>query len=399
MVIQDAQGQTVNLKNKIDFVFVENQEKVRVFYIQIMLKLDKNIKAVTADGADVLVKENKVRLRLNGLRQDFQVQFEDGETSKFLISLTFSQVPFIQENCVTKKFAIIAPKKIKDNFYVAASCTIKEGGVESSLSIPQELTWGVSTLFESAGKGERWKLFQFNQLTLSSKKEEIGRLTILKNDQPTNFYVMITPGVGGKESESKPEKTNQFIFGGGIGYGQISAATTVLSISKSGAAGTIFGLYSGSQSSWLADVNYKMQITTQADAQTFSLFQGGIAYRMGKQFGSGLSYLTSLRFDSMSSQAPELKTSFLHSQVGLGIGLIDYQAKTKSGWSFMVSGSGYLPKANSTILGADFIYYFGGEKYGKGLELTYLTEKFTVPANTTLDSTSSQIFGFFVVTF
>jgi hypothetical protein len=399
ITVKDEQGQVINLKNRIDYVFIENQEKVRVFYIQILLRFDKNLKTVTAADSETLVKENKLRLRMNGLSQDLEVNFEDGTLAKYSIALSYTQVPFIQENCVTKKFAIVAPKKIKDNFYVAASCNIKAGGVDASLSIPQDTSWGVSSLFESAGKGERWKLFQFNQLTLSSKKEEIGRLTILKNEKPTNFYVVITPGVGGKEAESKPEKTNPFLFGGGIGYGQVSAATTSLSTSKSGAAATIFGLYSGPESSWLVDANYKLQITTQSEAQTFNIFQGGLGYRMGSSFGNGTSYVGSLRFDSLTSQAPELRTSFLHSQMGLGFGVINYQMKSKSGWSLMVSGSGYLPKANSTVLGADLFIHFGGDKMGKSIELSYLTEKFLVPTNTALDSTSSQLFGFFVLTF
>lgn len=389
--IYDEQNQLVPWQKKIEPMFQVNEEQAEVFSFKLSAKLDRPIESAILDQGAVIKIENAVlRAAIYGMRSSLTIKFMDGTTANYRVELKYQKVQLINRNCNTKSFAINIPA-IKDSFYIAASCREVKGSIQASITIPQELNWGASTVFETAGKGERWKLFNFNQLNLSNKTGEIGRITVLKEGVQTPCLITFLPGTGNGTGEQKtPEvvKRKQSLVRVPLGVSQNSVKNEDLTASGLGYLLSFEGKFFPEKSRWVLNGKYKNVLSSAADGQSLSLFQAGAGYLLGKEFGSGTSYLALLNFDSFSSQAPKAKVNIVHSQVGVNFFILNFDSKTRGGWSLEFYLSGYLPKADSQMMGLEFNYMFSSAGIGKGIFLNYLSENFEYKKTSTAETKS-----------
>ena len=387
----NSQNQIVQIKSKVEPYFQINDEKADVFFLRLSIKFDKSVDSITlGQGTVQKIDKEIARLLIAGLKDTLKVKFSDGSTLDYRVELKFQKVELITRNCNTKSFAINVPE-IKENFYIAASCKDTKSSIQASITIPQELNWGPSTVFETAGKGERWKLFNFNQLNLSSKSGEIGRITVLKEGVPAPCLITFLPGAGPGNGE-KPVDTTPHrkvaLVRVPIGVSQQSVKSEDLDSAGLGYLLAFDGKFFPEKSHWVLSGKYKNVLSTASDGQSLSLFQAGGGYSFGKEFGSGTTYLAMLNFDSFSSQAPKVKVNIVHSQVGINFHMLKFDEKLRKGWSLDFFLSGYLPKADSQVMGLEFEYLFASEGVGKGIFFNYMSEGFEFKKSATSDTKS-----------
>ncbi len=384
-------NQAIQLKKKIEPFFQINDEKADVFYLRLSIKFDKPLESITLGQGTVQKIDREVaRLLISGLKDTIKIKFADGSMMDYRLELKFQKVELIKRNCNTKSFAINVPE-IKENFYIAASCKDTKASIQASITIPQELNWGPSTVFETAGKGERWKLFNFNQLNLSSKSGEIGRITVMKEGVPAPCLITFLPGAGPGNGEKPVDITPHrkvALVRVPIGVSQQSVKSEDLDSSGLGYLLAFDGKFFPEKSHWVLSGKYKNVLSTASDGQSLSLFQAGGGYSFGKEFGSGTTYLAMLNFDSFSSQAPKVKVNIVHSQVGINFQMLKFDEKLRKGWSLDIFLSGYLPKADSQVMGLEFEYLFASQGIGKGIFFNYMSEAFEFKKSTTSDAKS-----------
>lgn len=383
------QNQPVTIRNKIAPYFQINSEHAEVFYFKLSVKLGKDIQSVTlAQGAVLKISKDIAQFQIVGLKDTLNIRYVDGSSAAYKLELKFQTVQLINRNCNSKNFTINIPN-VNDNFYIAASCKDINGSIQASITIPQELSWGASTVFETAGKGERWKLFNFNQLNLSNKSGEIGRITVLKEGVQTPCLVTFLPGSGqGVEEKKIPDplpRKKIALVRLPIGISQQSIKSDDISASSLGYILEFDGKFFPEKSRWVLSGKYRNVLSVSNDDQTMSFFQVGGGYLLGKEFGSGRTYLAVINFDSFSSQAPKAKVNIVHNQAGINFVMLNYNEKLRQGWTLDIFFSGYLPKADSQIMGLEFQYLFSTQRIGKGIFFNYLSEVFEFKKSTTTD--------------
>lgn len=393
--LTDLNSEKLPYQFKIGTTFETNEETAKVFYFKIAIKLQKDIQTITPESSKLINFKGPVfRLLLPNLTDTIEIKYVDQTTEKIKISLFFKYITFYQENCQSKNFNIKMPNNIPDNFYVAASCSEINGAVNSSVSIPQELSWGPSTVFETAGKGERWKLFVFNQVNLTNKTGEIGRINVMKDGKITPCVITFLPGSGGGEKEKPPEKKEvqykPYLFYLPIGISQVSIKTTDTNSSNLGYLISGAGKFIPEKSRYMIQAQYMNSLSSSQDGQVFSLFQIGGGYLFGKPFGAGTFFSPIIAFTSFSSQAPKVKLNILHNQFSFGFNINNYKNKIKKGWDLNLSFSGFVPKSDSQVMQFDFIYLFSAKIIGKGIGFSYLNESLEYKKTATSEKTKTE---------
>lgn len=103
---------------------------------------------------------------------------ENGRPVEYRLNVKNPIPALILENCSESglKFKTTALP-----FFVAVKCVLTKGKVELNLTIPEEAVIDQSTLFETTGKGEPWRVYELSRASLGG---EVATVTIRFNNKP-----------------------------------------------------------------------------------------------------------------------------------------------------------------------------------------------------------------------
>jgi hypothetical protein len=376
---------TVQLPVKMTFVTVE--EGVKAAVLIVALPLEGTATGATGDGVSYnpawQKKPGKVLVGLGRLLSTVTVNTASGE-QVYKVKVQYSGAPLFENGCAPMGIRVKSLDFGKLPFFVGMKCE-KVGEKETlHLSVPGELEWDRNDLFEIAGKGERWKMFDLTQVGTNST----GQTRFGFRYKEKSFPMEIQRD----KEKGKVEiiKENFFNLRVGLGIAQLSYTTPLAS---AGATSPL--LYTD-----ITTLPYVWRMRALS-ALMFAMPLSGqqhynFLFATGPQFSLGSSTLLLLgEYIATGQDESETSTSFSHSQMGVGFKFI---MKTGSVSSLSLHASYSGLGGDSTHTGVRLHYEQQGSKHTWGGLLSYgmQTAKSQLTGN---NSDFSQIIGAGTYTF
>ncbi len=379
-------------KHKFILKFIPNDEGAKVLYAltKIPVGTQSAIKNVSGDHVFFNNKwKNKggsIFIGLGDLKSKFEVETASGETIPFIYRLKVQKSKFMVQDCEPEKLSLAEKTYTGPSIFVGVICTKKDGEARVHVTVPGSFDLESSSLFEVAGKGERWKSFNIKQIASSS--DSSTNLKYRWNNKTLNLKIKTEIGQAQPEIiVQKEESPFQFHFGVGgaqVGYttpvqdnSSVSPVLHAQAITKP----FLFNLIGR------VDVNFAMPLS---GLQFYSFNVGtGPNFTFGNSsFGLFLEYL------ALGEDEAETATSFSHSQVGGGVELrIGISSQTQ----FIIYGNYNGVGGDSNHIGGRLGLRYKGESgsyWGGFLGMGMQTATSQITGN---DSEFSQMMG--VVTY
>lgn len=133
-------------------------------------------------------------------REDlFIASFGNGARIKFGIVLKFPRTLMLAQGC--KEFGLfVKPRALVDKKettsylvpgYMAIRCDATTTGYTLAVTVPKEVEWKSSTIFESKGKGKRWKSFDLTTQTKVTGQSEVGSFIFGQGNREFLYSVFV----------------------------------------------------------------------------------------------------------------------------------------------------------------------------------------------------------------
>ena len=230
------QGQPVNWKIKQKNGFFEVAPKAKAFFVQILVQLPPDIKVQEVNGPDILFKPawirgDKLMLAVGRLHTDLLVKMGDGREENWRIDLSMPETVTQLKGC--KELGLkITTQNPKIPVFFAAECSVRDQRIVFNPSVPSELEWDVTSIFETDGKGERWKIFEMSRNTMVAGNDVLAQLEFNYEGAKTRFTLMQNRT---KATPDKPDPVakDQWRTQAGLGFSQIKAKTPLASAASS----------------------------------------------------------------------------------------------------------------------------------------------------------------------
>lgn len=153
----------------------------------------------TSGGA--VSKDGKVPLfiKMTSLEDLFIASFANGSRVKFGISLKFQKPVMSAQGC--EEFGLFVKPQVLDEKkksvspmvpgYMAIRCDTTTNGYTLAVTVPKEVEWKSSTIFESKGKGKRWKSFDLTIQTQVTGRSDVGNFVFGQSDKEFLYSVFV----------------------------------------------------------------------------------------------------------------------------------------------------------------------------------------------------------------
>ncbi|MGZ3773501.1 MAG: hypothetical protein ACXVCY_10730 [Pseudobdellovibrionaceae bacterium] len=206
--IENGQATDINLNYKISPSWEKNSEGGLEFFWVLNLDIPDSaqISNIQTDQAVVEMNKNKTQpsssngegvvIKMTSLKHNFVVEYSNGKNLQLSIELMIPKPIIFGEQC-DQNFLKLIPKPSENKKekitllpgYLIYKCEKTESGVLLAVTVPNETTWAGNSIFESKGKGQRWKNFEVNPQAPSGKKDTIGEFTFENNGKHYSYVV------------------------------------------------------------------------------------------------------------------------------------------------------------------------------------------------------------------
>lgn len=211
-------GQTVNLdwKNKIVPRWETNAEGGLEFYwvVTVAVPNPAEISNIQTDQALVgftnkksgtpgkNTAENKageagIPFKMTSLKHSFIVEYNNGGSVQFMVELLIPEPLQMDDQCEKNLLKVVSaapagtPAKASSlPGYLVYKCEKTERGILLAVTVPNETSWVSSSIFETKGKGQRWKNFELNPQAPAGNKDAIGEFTFEHKGKRYNYSVV-----------------------------------------------------------------------------------------------------------------------------------------------------------------------------------------------------------------
>lgn len=109
-------------------------------------------------------------------------------------------------------------------FYIGARCKLQQRSLQLQISFPSETDVEKSTIFDSQGKGESWKVYELGNV--DAAQGELAKITLKYKESDFELIVNST-----KKAEAKTRKGKEAKFAVGLGYDSMTFTSPDLKIS------------------------------------------------------------------------------------------------------------------------------------------------------------------------
>ncbi len=379
-------------KHKFILKFIPNEDGAKVLYAltKIPLGTQAGIKSVSGDHVFFNKKwknqNGSIFIGLGDLKSKFEVETTSGSIIPFVYRLKVKTSKFMVQDCDSEKLSLTEKAYKGPAIFVGVICSKKAGEARVHVTVPGSFDLESSSLFEVAGKGERWKSFNIAQI--SSSTDSSTQLKYRWNNK--TLVLKLKTELGQAKPEiivQKEESPFQFHFGVGgaqVGYTtpvQDNSSVSPLLHAQAITKPFLFNLMGR------VDVNFAMPLS---GLQFYSFNVGtGPNFTFGNSsFGLFLEYL------ALGEDESETATSFSHSQVGGGV---EIRVGISSRTQFILYGNYNGVGGDSSHIGARLGLRYkaeSGSYWGGFLGMGMQTVTSQITGN---DSEFSQMMG--VVTY
>ncbi len=232
LTVSEGDRELVRAKIKWSFADVDADATALVARAVIPLAAGEKPVKVTGDGVfwkPTWVKPGKMMIGLGALNSKIEVTMADGAKREWTARLVFKDSPIVEEGCKAVGLKVKPVKERKRPWFLGVRCVKKAKRVILQMSVPQEVEWDTTSIFEVNGKGERWKVFELSSANLVGEKNTVGEFTFRSGNE-TFTYALVQAQSSGKEAvEVKPPEKAFLKLRLGGGLAQLNSQTPALS--------------------------------------------------------------------------------------------------------------------------------------------------------------------------
>lgn len=245
--------------SKTRFDFVEVEKGVQALVLRAVLRIPGTGLAVGIEGEGVVfdskaAAEGRFMIGLGAMKTNLKVSYKDGKSRQFVVKINLDENVVKQSGCEEIGMQFIradkqSPSQISvrgsrpidaakaQTIFVGIRCEQKADRVGVSISFPQEVEWGVTSIFEVSGKGERWKAYDISRSTKTAEKGAIAQFSLRMDQETLNYSLeQKTDEKSGAKKVEEKEKSADLSRMTWVGFGgaQVSIQTTTGSLSSMG---------------------------------------------------------------------------------------------------------------------------------------------------------------------
>lgn len=392
-VVVLREGRPLPLKTNVRWDFLEVAPGAKAFFAQVVVVPPPGARITEISGANVVSKPGWLRadaalFALGSIVTDLKVKFADGREETWKAQAEFTRPAFRMKGCIEAGLKVVSADSSVPNVFFAAECTIKEDRVVFNPSVPGDLEWDVTTIFETDGKGERWKMFEISRNNLVTGDDVVATLGFRYQGRKTSFLVVQDRGVfASAQDRLRKERRDGTRARFDFGAAQFSATTPVTTASSSSfflggdvlTRELLWGLRGIAQGRYIFPVQ-------RASAVSFA---GGVSYVYGdfmpgsNMFGAAGEYVVY----QQNQEADGKSITFQHSQFGVNLFYLRMMSTTSElKIALKYNGLG----GDSSGIAADLVYEgLLGTETRWGLMLSYANQ---AAKSTSGSSTFTQMF-------
>ncbi len=212
--LKGNQWDNLNLNPKITYIWAANAEGARTLKWKVLVDTswDFNVNpvAVSTSKAQVRTKGNRLQLTTEALSSEFKLK--SGLQVRFLFKAL--KPVLIEENCKKADLAFQA-KSNSAPFYLGVSCVVVKDQVTLHLSFPAEANLIQSSLFETQGKGENFRVYDLKKITAA--RGTIGSFLFSYGGQNYEYSLMSLKKAGAEDGRATESR-----FTLSLGYGNMT---------------------------------------------------------------------------------------------------------------------------------------------------------------------------------
>lgn len=357
-----------------------NNEKVPLLWLSATLTFDSQVTHVTAEKSEVKLAfdRHSVELLVPGFTDKITVELGSGRKVSLLLKLKLQSTEIIKRNCTNfnLKQPEIAPSS--SPYYLGIFCQKGKTDFVFSISAPQELSWGTSNAFETAGKGERWKQYPLTQqVAVGQASPEL--IFTLHNGKQKQTY-KISPAKKLEERTDFAQKLNEEVVMPVLGIGLWSLGIEIPSTNTSGLKAGLFGSVTAPFFFMQPGISLKFALPFPSSEMGFYDVEPFIGIPIS--LGWSLRVTPRVYFVSigMDYNPTTLSYSFNHNSLGEGLNVRWYFSKLGSGITLGFLESGGLFSSETSAMTFNLGYDLDrGEHWQWGVLLFYQTERVVNP--------------------
>ena len=237
------------LKTQINSSWTWSDEDIPKIINQISFDLPKVLhraKFKSSKKNPISFKNGHFEAKLGGLRNMIRI----ANKKKFRLLIKTKNIQQILTKNCEQHGIVLEQSSGQAPYPIGISCAQSENIVRVKISVPKKVDLSDSTLFEVAGKGERWKEYQIQKTNLLSEKEfgkftysyrnkltgqHTGQFTLksvnkAKQATATQYYFEAALGTASIAIESSAVSDSPFLLGGLFSY-QLSSFPVILGAS------------------------------------------------------------------------------------------------------------------------------------------------------------------------
>ena len=183
------------VRAKIKWSFAEVDTEATALVARAVVPLADGQKPVKVEGKGVYwkpswAKPGRMMLGLGALASEVEVTMSDGTQRRWTARLSLKDSPIVEEGCKSAGLRMRAVRETKRTWYLGVRCVKKAERVILQISIPQEIEWDTTSIFETNGKGERWKTYELSAANLVGEKNTVGEFTF-RSGTETFTYALV----------------------------------------------------------------------------------------------------------------------------------------------------------------------------------------------------------------
>jgi hypothetical protein len=351
VVTINGQAQTVPFK----FGFVKLDEQARALTLRVSINIPGGAKATAATGDGVFFlpqwqkNPGKAVIGLGALTSQVAITLDNGQTLQLQAQVRLAKTLLKEEGCKTAGLKIKGKNLNKVPLFIGVKCEKTKDRTLLHISVPQELEWDATNVFEVAGKGERWKVYDLSQIGVRDANNQLATFNLRWNN--TLFSLILIQTKGQKQQPVIP--LAEPLIKTRVGLGVASVSYTTPTLSGGGVAPLLYLDALTKPYFWKMRARTALQFGMPLAGQQF--YEFSVATGPGFDFGAKenpSTFMVMFEYIGLGQQESEKSVTFSHNQMGLSF---SYKlAMTNSSLTFLGSYNGL--GGDSTHMGVNVFY-------------------------------------------
>ncbi len=377
-------GQPLPQSGKLKWNFLSVAPGAKAYFGRVIVEVPggKSIRSVSGPGVlvrDKWIKPKKVMIALGNLKGPIEVEYTDGSKETWQSEIKLAKPIVVLKGCKEAGLKVEQSKSNIPPVFFAAECSVKEDRILFNASVPGDLEWDVTSIFETEGKGERWKIFEIARNNLVAGNDTVATLGFRWNDGHSTFTILQDRGKIGSTAAAAKDKGNRTKFR--VDFGGTQFETKTPAVSASG-----FGPYAGAELIskelfWKLRSLLSAKYVFPLSGGNFYEFTGGLGKAFGKFQPGTSTFGLFAEYDAVgqSQEADDKTVTFQHNQFGVSALYAKTMLKSELKILARYSGLG----GDSTSIGIQIAYeglFYFNQPWG--LVLGYGSQSASAPAGT-----------------